>query len=60
VLIGVWGTGAALLTLLFHALETSAPAAEGFLAAFRGTFCITGIVSALAGMAAALATRIRR
>ena len=56
--------GAAVLTLIFHATETSAAAAgqnpaDGFLAAFGATFRIAGIASAGVGLAAALAVRLR-
>ncbi len=50
-------SGATLLTLLFHAVETSAlgggqAAATAFITAFRPTFQIAGVVSILAGFAA--------
>jgi len=50
-------TGATLLTLVFHGLEASslasgATAADGFLSAFRATFRLAGIVSAVAGIVA--------
>ncbi len=58
-------SGATLLTLLFHAIETSAsaggePQATGFLTAFSWTFRIAGAVAALTGMIAALTSRPRR
>jgi MFS family permease len=61
--LGIVG-GATLLTLLFHAVEKSrlangSAAADGFLAAYRTTFRLAGIVSLLAGMLA-LAGRTRR
>jgi MFS family permease len=59
-------TGAALLTLIFHAQEAAALAggtapADGFMSAFRGTFRFAGVGAALAAvMAASLARRQRR
>ena len=57
-------SGATLLTLLFHAIETSAlsggqAAAMAFVTAFRQTFHIAGVVSILSGLAA-LAVAKRR
>jgi len=52
-------TGATLLTLIFHALETLSPA-ESFLSAFRRTFWIAGCVSALAGLLILLTPNLRR
>jgi MFS family permease len=57
-------TGATLLTLVFHGLEGSplvngGPAADGFLPAFRMTFCLAGIVSAVTGVAAVWLARRR-
>jgi len=48
-------TGATLLTLVFHGLEGSplvnaGAAADGFLSAFRATFRLAGIVSAVTGL----------
>jgi EmrB/QacA subfamily drug resistance transporter len=56
--------GATLLTLVFHGLEGSplvngGPAADGFLPAFRMTFCLAGIVSAVTGVAAVWLARRR-
>jgi MFS family permease len=61
--LGIVG-GAALLTLLFHAVEGLPPAtgqggAAAFLTAYRATFRIAGIVSLLAGLMA-LANDARR
>jgi MFS family permease len=48
-------TGATLLTLIFHAVETvglaqaQAPS-DSFLGAFRATFCLAGLASAMAGL----------
>jgi len=58
-------TGATLLTLGFHAIETFAladgqTAAEGFLSGFRAIFRLAGVVSVLAGILAALAIPSRR
>jgi hypothetical protein len=58
-------TGATLLTLVFHGLEASsaadgAAAADSFLSAFRATFCLAGIVSAVTGAAVYLAPRRSR
>jgi MFS family permease len=60
-------TGAALLTLVFHALEASALASgvapgNGFIAAFGGTFRLAGGTAGLAAlvMALSLARRLRR
>jgi EmrB/QacA subfamily drug resistance transporter len=57
-------SGATLLILLFHAVEASAladghDAAESFLSAYRATFRLAGIVSAMTGVVAALAARAR-
>jgi EmrB/QacA subfamily drug resistance transporter len=57
-------TGAALLTLVFHGLEGSAvahgsAAAEGFLSAFRATFRLAAVVSAVTGVAAVYLARRR-
>ena len=60
----IWG--AALLTLIFHDLEAAtlahgAAPADGFMPAFRGTFRLAGVVSALAAvMVAASLARHRR
>ena len=61
--LGIVG-GATLLTLVFHAVTAAAQAhgndaAAGFLTAFRATFRLAGVVSALTGVAAALAARAR-
>jgi EmrB/QacA subfamily drug resistance transporter len=61
--LGIVG-GATLLTLLFHAVEASAladghDAADGFLTAYRATFRLAGMVSALTGVVAALSARTR-
>jgi hypothetical protein len=59
-------TGAALLTLIFHALEATelasgAVPADGFISAFRGTFRLAGIAATLAAiMVAASLARHRR
>jgi MFS family permease len=58
-------TGATLLTLVFHGLEGSslayggASAADGFLSAFRATFRLAGIVSAVTGILAVCLARQR-
>jgi EmrB/QacA subfamily drug resistance transporter len=57
-------TGATLLTLVFHALEASsltdgAAAANGFLSAFRTTFRLAGLASAVSGVVAAYRSRRR-
>jgi MFS family permease len=57
-------SGATLLTLVFHGIETSAlaggrSAADAFLDAFRTTFRLAGLCSALTGVAMALAARAR-
>jgi len=57
-------TGATLLTLVFHGIETSAlaggrNAADAFLDAFATTFRLAGVCSALTGVATALAAKIR-
>jgi len=57
-------SGATLLTLVFHGIETSAlsdghSAADAFLDAFRTTFRLAGLCSALTGVAMALAARTR-
>ena len=57
-------SGATLLTLVFHGIETSAlaggrSAADAFLDAFRTTFRLAGLCSALTGFAMALAARAR-
>ena len=57
-------SGATLLTLIFHAVESSAladgqNAAAGFLTAYRATFRLAGVVSALTGLMAALSARPR-
>ena len=57
-------TGATLLTLVFHGLEGSplvneGAAADGFLPAFRATFRLAGIVSAVTGLAAVWLARRR-
>jgi EmrB/QacA subfamily drug resistance transporter len=57
-------TGATLLTLVFHGLEGFLPAnggatADGFLSAFRATFRLAGIVSALTGLEAVWLARRR-
>ncbi len=52
-------SGATLLTLVFHAMETQSPA-ESFVSAFRGTFWIAGCVSALAGLLVLLTPTLRR
>jgi len=56
--------GATMLTLVFHALGGASPAtagaaAEGFLSAFRATFRLAGIVSAVTGVAAVWLARRR-
>jgi MFS family permease len=60
-------TGAALLTLVFHALEATelasgAAPADGFISAFRGTFHLAGLAATLAAavMVAASLARYRR
>jgi EmrB/QacA subfamily drug resistance transporter len=56
-------TGATLLSLVFHAIETFSPAyepADSFLSAFKATFWLAGAVSGLAGLCVLLATRVRR
>jgi hypothetical protein len=58
-------TGAALLTLIFHAQEAAALAggtapADGFMSAFRGTFRVAGVGAALAAVMAASLARRRR
>ncbi len=58
-------TGAALLTLIFHAQEAAALAggtapADGFMSAFRGTFRVAGVGAALAAVMAASLVRRRR
>ena len=55
-------SGATLLTLVFHAIEASAlarghSAADAFLDAYRTTFRLAGLCSALTGIAMALAAR---
>ncbi len=62
--LGIVG-GATLLTLVFHTVQASAlaaghDAADGFLSAYRATFRLAGLVSALTGATAALAARARR
>jgi MFS family permease len=58
-------TGATLLTLVFHGLEGSSLAygdaarADGFLLAFRATFRLAGIVSAVTGVVAVWLARRR-
>ena len=57
-------SGATLLTLVFHGIETSALAGgrgaeDAFLDAFRTTFRLAGLCSALTGVAMALAARAR-
>ena len=57
-------SGATLLTLVFHGIETSAlaggrSAADAFLDAFRTTFRLAGLCSALTGVAMAVAARAR-
>src|SRR6516225_6125616 len=57
-------TGATLLTLVFHGLEGSplasaGAAADGFLSAFRATFRLAGIVSAVTGVVAVYLARLR-
>jgi hypothetical protein len=57
-------SGATLLTLIFHGVETSAladghNAADAFLDAFGATFRLAGLCSALTGVAMALAARAR-
>jgi len=57
--------GATLLTLVFQTVEASALAggqvpADGFLSAFHATFRLAGMVSALTGVAVALAPKFRR
>jgi MFS family permease len=57
-------TGATLLTLVFHGLEAASvasggTAADGFLLAFRATFRLVGIVSAITGVVAAFLARHR-
>jgi EmrB/QacA subfamily drug resistance transporter len=58
-------SGATLLTLLFHAVETAAtargqPASASFLSAFAWTFRVAGAAAALTGLVAALTARISR
>jgi MFS family permease len=57
-------TGATLLTLVFHSLEGLLPAnggaaADGFLLAFRATFRLAGIASAVTGVGAVYLARRR-
>ena len=57
-------TGATLLTLVFHGLEASAvangsEALDGFLSAFRATFQLAGVVSAVTGVVAVYLARLR-
>jgi EmrB/QacA subfamily drug resistance transporter len=57
-------TGATLLTLVFHSLQTSSLAyqgggADGFLSAYRVTFRLAGIVSAVIGFAVVYLARWR-
>jgi MFS family permease len=57
-------TGATLLTLVFHGLEAASvasgsTAADGFLLAFRATFRLVGIVSAITGVVTAFLARHR-
>ena len=56
--------GATLLTLVFHSLQTSSlayqgGAADGFLSAYRATFRLAGIVSAVTGFAVVYFARRR-
>ena len=60
-------TGAALLTLIFHALEAAALASgvapgNGFISAFGGTFRLAGATTGLAALVVALSLgrRLRR
>src|SRR5215468_1255299 len=57
-------SGATLLTLVFHSLQTSSlayqgGAADGFLSAYRATFCLAGIVSAVTGVVVVYLVRRR-
>jgi len=57
-------TGATLLTLVFHGLEgllaaNGGSAADGFLSAFRATFRLAGIASAVTGVGAVYLARRR-
>ena len=57
-------TGATLLTLVFHSLQTSSlayqgGAVDGFLSAYRATFRLAGIVSAVTGFAVIYLARRR-
>jgi EmrB/QacA subfamily drug resistance transporter len=47
-------TGASLLTLVFHgfAVASQTPAGDGFLSAYRATFRLAAVISAITGMAA--------
>jgi MFS family permease len=51
--------GATLLTLIFHAIEEFWPSDGAFLSAFRATFWLSGMISALAGLLVALTSRKR-
>jgi EmrB/QacA subfamily drug resistance transporter len=56
-------TGATLLSLVFHAIETLSPAnqpTDSFLSAFKATFWLASAVSGLAGLCVLLATRVRK
>jgi hypothetical protein len=58
-------TGAALLTLIFHALEAAALASgvapgNGFIAAFGGTFRLAGVTAELAALVMGLSLARRR
>jgi EmrB/QacA subfamily drug resistance transporter len=57
-------TGATLITLVFHGLEASAvangsEAPDGFLSAFRATFRLAGVVSAVTGVVVVYLARLR-
>jgi MFS family permease len=52
-------TGATVLTLIFHAIEGFA-SGDGFLSAFRATFWLAGVASALAALLVQPATKIER
>jgi MFS family permease len=53
-------TGATLLTLLFHTVETFSGAGENFLRGFAATFWIAGAICAGAGLLVLLTTRRHR